>query len=130
VLDPGLGSLLRRICGHTGVDQANGHKNGKGLQDSDIEGKAERTGAVQHGEEVAQGYLITVCKYLMRVIKGDGARLLVVPGDSTRINKHKMKSRKTNLSIRKKNNAVKLVKQWEKLPRDVVESLSLKILKI
>ena len=34
--------------------------------------------------------------------KEDGARLLVMPGDSTKGNEHKVKYRKINLSIRKK----------------------------
>lgn len=85
------------------MGQANGHKNCKGLQVSDIQWEAERSGTIQPGEEMAQGDLIFVYIYLMGGSKEDGTRLSGVPGDSTRGNEHKLKYRNITSSIRKIN---------------------------
>jgi len=52
----------------------------------------------------------------------------VVPSDKTRSNGHKLKHRKLHLN-RKKNFPLRVMEHWNRLPREVVESPSLKIFK-
>jgi len=53
----------------------------------------------------------------------------VVPNDRTRVKGHKMKHRKFHLNMRKNFFTLRLVKHWNRLPREVVESPSLEIFK-
>jgi len=62
--------------------------------------------------------------------KDDSARLSpVVPSARTRDNEHKLEHRRFPLSIRKHFSVVRLMENWHRLPREVVESPSLEILK-
>jgi len=71
------------------------------------------------------GDLINACKYL-----NGGARLFSeVPSDRTRGNAQKLKHRKFRLNMRKNFFPLRLMEPWNRLPREVVESPSLEILK-
>jgi len=72
--------------------------------------------------------LISMCKYLKGGCK-DGARLFsVVSSDKTRGNGRKPKHGRFCLNIRKRFFAVRMIKHWHRLPREVVESPTLEIL--
>jgi len=53
----------------------------------------------------------------------------VVPSDRTRGNGHKLKQRKLQLNMRKKFFTLRVMEPWTRLPREVVESPSLEILR-
>jgi len=60
----------------------------------------------------------------------DGAGLFpVVPSDRTTGNRHKLKHREFQLNMRKNFFPLRVTEPWPRLPRGVVESPSLEILK-
>ena len=91
------------------------------------QGETERAGAVQPEEVMAQGDLIKVYKYLrgeVKKMKPDASQWYLVKGKrqwpQTEIQK---------ILLRKNFITVRAVKQWKRLPREVVALPFLKILK-
>jgi len=71
-----------------------------------------------------RGDLINVYKYLQVGCQEDGARLFsVVPNNRISSNGHELKHRKFQLNMRKNFFTLSVMEHWNRLPREVVESL-------
>ncbi|KAK4822862.1 hypothetical protein QYF61_020713 [Mycteria americana] len=74
--------------------------------------------------------LINMYKHLTGDNEEKSARLFsVVPSDRTRGNEHRLTHMKFHLNVRKHFFTVRVVKHWHRLPREVVESPCLELLK-
>ena len=74
-----------------------------------------------------QGDLIAACQYLKGAYKKDGNRLFNrACSNRTRGNGFKLKEGRFRLDTRKKFFTMRVVKRWNRLPREVVDALSLR----
>ncbi|KAK4828168.1 hypothetical protein QYF61_024417 [Mycteria americana] len=77
-----------------------------------------------------QGDLIPAFQYLKRAYKKDGDRLFTKAySDRTSGNVFKLKEGRFKLDIRKKFFMMRVVRQWNRLPREVVDFPSWKVIK-
>ncbi|PKU49411.1 hypothetical protein llap_276 [Limosa lapponica baueri] len=77
-----------------------------------------------------QGDLIAAFQYLKRAFRRDGEGLFIREcSDRTRGNCFKLKEGRFRLDIRKKFFTVRVVKHWNRLPREVVDAPSLEVFK-
>jgi len=102
----------------------------RGLEHLSYEERLRELGLFSLKKRRRRGDLLNAYKYLQGVCQEDGAKpFSVVPSDRTRGNRHKLKLWKFHLSMRRNFFTLRVMESWNRLPREVVDSPSLKIFK-
>ena len=103
----------------------------QGMEHLSYEDRLRELGLCSLEKRRMQSDLRAACQYLKRSYRKEGNRLFSrVCGDRTRRNGFKFKQGRFRLDIRKKSFTVRVVRHWNRLPRDVVDVPSLETFKV
>jgi len=115
--------LLKRVLRRT-------TKKVRGLQHLSYKERLKELCLFRLKKRRLRGDLLNAYKCLKSGFQKDGAKLFsVVPSDRTSVNRYILKHRQFHLNRRKNFFTLRVTEQWSRLPREVVESPSLEILK-
>uniref|UniRef100_A0A8C3I187 Reverse transcriptase domain-containing protein n=1 Tax=Chrysemys picta bellii TaxID=8478 RepID=A0A8C3I187_CHRPI len=102
----------------------------KGLENMTYQRRLKELGLFSLEKRRLRGDMIAVFRYLKGCHKEEGENLFILASKNrTRSNGLKLQQGRSRLDIRKKFLIVRVVKHWNKLPREVVASPSLDIFK-
>ncbi|KAK4818138.1 hypothetical protein QYF61_006737 [Mycteria americana] len=102
----------------------------RGLEHLSYEDRLRELGLFSLEKRRLQGYLIVAFQYLKGAYRKDGDRpFSKACCDRTRGNSFKLKEGRFRLDIRKKSFTMRVVKHWNRLPREVVDAPSLETFK-
>ena len=113
-----------------GASPEEGHEDDQRAGAPLLWGQAERVGVAQPGEEKAPRDLIAAFQYLKGAYQKAGEGLLKwTCSDWTRGNGFKLKEGRYRLDVWRKFFTVRVVKHWNRLPREAVDAPSLEVFK-
>lgn len=100
-----------------------------GLQTMSYEERLKELGMFSLPKRRLRGDMIAVYKYLKGCHKAEGSALFSLSQGRTRNNGVKLQGKRFSLDVRKKFLTVRVINQWNRLPREVVGSPSMEVFK-